>query len=50
MNTLQVYKALTEAAGDFNRLAVKLREDEITKTAAEEEAREKIKALAEKFE
>ena len=50
MNTLQVYKALAGAAGDFNRLAVKLRENEITKTAAEAEAKKKIDDLVKKFD
>lgn len=50
MNTLQTYKALTDAAAFFNRLAVKLREDQITKTGAEEEAKIKIQEIAKKFE
>lgn len=49
MNTLQVYKVLSDAAGKLNRLAVKLRNDEITKKAAEAEARIETETLLEKL-
>ena len=49
MNTLQVYKVLAGAAGDLNRLAVRLREGELTKIEAEEKAKEKIEELSAKF-
>ncbi|BBO80164.1 hypothetical protein DSCO28_50360 [Desulfosarcina ovata subsp. sediminis] len=50
MNTLQVYTALAEAAGEFNRIAVRLRSDDLTKAKAEELAKAKIEELAKKFE
>ncbi len=49
MNTLQVYKLLSDGAGELNRLAVQLREGEITKKAAEAEARTKTETLLEKL-
>lgn len=47
--TLQVYKVLSGAAGDLNRLAVQLREEQITKAEAEEKAKQKIEELATLF-
>ena len=47
--TLETYSSLVDAAGVFNRLAIRLKNEEITMKQAHEEAQAKIRELADRF-